>query len=147
MSAPKTDNLVVRQHERVRCALAAQSQVTGEHAGIVVLAVGATDGQGGFVCSVVDISNGGLAVRSKVFMPKQTRLVVRITDPSLATEGQPVAFTATCKVMRVQMVDRTPTYELGTAFVDMSPEDKRTVSALIARVAAMQSKEAPVARA
>jgi hypothetical protein len=146
MQTPQNENLVVRQHERVKCALAAEVSVGTEHAEIVKLASLVSDGQGVFSARVVDISRGGFALRTSVFMPKHVRLVVRITDGSLLAAGQTVVLSAVCKVMRVSMIDRAPGYELGTAFVNMSAEEQQAVSGLIKRVAEMQAvTAAPVA--
>lgn len=134
---PKTDNLVVRQHERVRCALSAEATVAPEHAGPIALSPLAADGSGNFNPIVVDVSRGGIGLRTKVFLPKQARICVTITDPALEA---PIS--ATVRVQRVVMTDRAPTYELGTSFVDASPALLQSVAAVIAR---LQPKEAPVA--
>ena len=145
MQRPQNEHLVVRQHERVKCALDADVSVALEHRPIVALTGAVSDGNGKFMAAVVDISRGGIALRSKVFLPKQCRLVVRIIDPRLLDAGETVVFTCTSRVMRVQMVDRTPTYELGTAFVDLPPEGQAVVAALIKRVAEMEAANAAAA--
>jgi len=129
---PKTDNLVVRQHERLRCELRAQAGVAPEHAAAIALSPLAADGAGCFEPTVVDISRGGIGLRTKVFLPKQSRIAVTITDPAI---GAPISMTV--RVQRVVMTDRTPTYELGTAFVDPSPSLLASIAAATARIQPM----------
>lgn len=129
MSQPKTDNLVVRQHERLRCALTAEATVAPEHVGPIALSPLAADATGNFNPVVVDVSRGGIGLKTKVFLPKQARICVTITDPAL---GAPIS--ATVRVQRVIMTDRAPTYELGTSFVDPSPALLQAVAAAIVRL-------------
>lgn len=126
---PKTDNLVVRQHERLNCALSAEATIAPEHQGPIVLSPLAADNTGKFSPIVVDISRGGIGLKSKVFLPKQAHLNVTITDPVV---GTPIS--ATVRVQRVIMTDRTPTYELGTAFVDPSAALLQAVAAAVAKI-------------
>ena len=133
---PKTDNLVVRQHERCHCALNSEAAIAPEHAGAIALSPLAADASGTFHPTVVDISRGGIGLRTKTFFPKQARLTVTITDPALEA---PIS--ATVKVQRVVMTDRTPTYELGTSFVDPSPALLQAVAAATARINA--SRQTP----
>jgi hypothetical protein len=134
---PKTDNLVVRQHERLRCALTAEATIAPEHIGPITLSPLAADASGNFNPVVVDVSRGGIGLRTKVFLPKQARICVTITDPAI---GTPIS--TTVRVQRVIMTDRAPTYELGTAFVDPSPGLLQTIAAAIAR---LQQAASPVA--
>ncbi|MFT3686435.1 MAG: PilZ domain-containing protein [Phycisphaerales bacterium] len=126
---PKTDNLVVRQHERLTCALAAEATVAPEHQGPIALSPLAADASGKFAPTVTDISRGGIGLRTKVFLPKQARLSVTITDPAV---GTPI--TATVRVQRVVMTDRTPTYDIGTAFVDPSAALLQAVAAAAGKI-------------
>lgn len=126
---PATDNLVVRQHERLTCALTSEAAVASEHQGSISLTPLAADATGTFTPTVTDISRGGIGLRSRVFLPKQAHLTVTITDPALESP-----ITATVRVQRVVMTDRTPTYELGTAFVDPSPSLTQAVAAAVARL-------------
>lgn len=129
------ESLVVRAHERVRCELASNASVAPEHATMIVLTNSAVDASGAIPTTVVDLSRGGIGFRSKVYIPKQARLIVKITDPAAGATESDTALTVLVKVMRVMMLDRTPNYEIGTAFVDPSPALKEKVLALIASIA------------
>jgi hypothetical protein len=109
------DNLAVRQHERHRCDLRARVQVGGESIGRVVLAVDGGSGQVGsdVAVHVTDCSRGGLGIKSNVFFPKQCVLTVRVEPEGGAGE----AIETTVSVQRVAMLDKSPTYYLGTATV------------------------------
>jgi hypothetical protein len=131
------ESLVVRAHERVRCELAGGASVAAEHAAMIVLASSAVDGSGSVVSTIVDLSRGGVGFRTKVYLPKQARLIVKITDPAAGATDTEAALTVLVKVMRVMMVDRGPTYEIGTAFVDPSQAMKDKVMALIANIATL----------
>lgn len=131
---PKTDNLVVRQHQRLQCALASEAVIAPEHVGPIALSPLAADSAGTFHPTVVDISRGGIGLRTKTFFPKQARITVTITDTALEAP-----ITATVKVQRVVMTDRTPTYELGTAFVDPNPALLQAVAAATSRLNASKT--------
>lgn len=134
MANTQNDNLVVRQYERVKCSLAAELTVATEHQGIITFAAAVTNGQSTLPVTLVDISRGGIGLRSKVFLPKQSRLTVRISDPASPAGGKSISLSCQCKVMRVIMIDRTPMYELGTSFVDPSPADLQIIGDLLKRV-------------
>jgi hypothetical protein len=143
VAAGVADSLVVRQFERVRCALRGLARIAPEHERLITLsakALDATDGgaAGGMTGTIVDLSRGGLGIRTKVFIPKQTRLIVQITDPTLGGTSDSPVLTAEVRVMRVIMVDRTPTYELGTAFIDTGTSFKATVADIIRRASELQ---------
>lgn len=139
------ESLVVRTHQRVRCTLAGHAEIATEHASLIVLSTNAVDSAGALPGSIVDVSRGGFAFRTKVYLPKQARLVITITDPLAADEEFRPARSAQVKVMRVVMVDRAPTYELGTAFVGASPAQIEATSRLIAHIIAAQGGAAPSA--
>jgi len=124
-------DLTLRQHQRVRCSIACPLRVAPEHAKMVQLSSIAADASGGFEGTLVDLSRGGAGVRTSVFVPKQTRLIVRLPDAG-------GTLSLTLRVMRVQMIDRTPRYELGLALVDATPELVSAVGAMIEAVAREQ---------
>jgi len=136
----KNDNLVVRQHERLRCALTADAHIAPEHVGPITLSPLAADASGNFNPVVVDVSRGGIGLRTRTFLPKQARINVTITDPAV---GAPIS--ATVRVQRVIMTDRSPTYELGTAFVDPTPGLLQTIAAAIASLQAQAALTTPKA--
>jgi hypothetical protein len=133
------DSLIVRQFERVRCALPAESSITTEHSKTVVLSAMAADGNGTFPVTVVDISKGGLGLKSTVFIPKLARLSVIIADP----QGREAATLVNIRIQRVVMIDRTPTYELGGPFLDPTPQLASQIAALINRVGSSQPAASP----
>lgn len=102
---PGAEQLVVRQHERLRCEVAARALVAAESAERVVLT---GDGQGGaeVAVTITDCSRGGLGVRSPAFFPKRCRVVVRASDAAGPIE-------VTLCVQRAALLDRAPTYYLG----------------------------------
>ncbi|MBL0926563.1 MAG: PilZ domain-containing protein [Phycisphaerales bacterium] len=110
-STPASD-LIVRQHERYRCSLAAVARIAGESAGRVSPSPSVTE-SGGIRVSVVDCSAGGLGLRSSVFLPKSAELDVELQ----AGAGQSPAVVRV-RIQRVAMLDRTPSYYLGCAMTD-----------------------------
>jgi hypothetical protein len=121
MSTSGTD-LSVRRHERVLCDLKAVVSVAPESQGAVRLSRAAVTGEGGVEARVVDCSRGGLGLHSRVFLPGTCVLSVRFVLPGSTDEVR-----TRVRVQRVTMVDRGPTYYIGTAFED---EDDRCDMAL-----------------
>jgi hypothetical protein len=77
----------------------------------------------------VDLSMGGAGLRSPLFFPLTTKLVLTITPPEgLGDDPVQVGL----KVQRVIMLDRTPTYYLGTAFEGLTPKQSELISAMLA---------------
>ncbi|MBL0869499.1 MAG: PilZ domain-containing protein [Phycisphaerales bacterium] len=107
------DNLVVRQHERYRCDLASKIGISPKDAEAVKLSPSVVDSSGMVKVSVHDCSRGGVGIHSAVFIPKRARMTVLIT----LGNGQP-AVKLNVRVMRTTMLDRKPTYYLGTALED-----------------------------
>lgn len=69
---------------------------------------------------VVDVSPGGVGVRLPIFLPKRTLIRLRAAAPGAAIGpageiDEPLLETI-CRVQRIDMIDRTPSYELGAAF-------------------------------
>lgn len=63
--------------------------------------------------TLVDYSGGGLGLHSRTFIPRGGLIVVHLDH---AKEGS--AAECVGRVQRVQMIDRTPTYYVGIAFVN-----------------------------
>jgi hypothetical protein len=116
MTTGGTD-LSVRRHERVLCDLKALVTIAPESQAAVRLSRAATTAQGEVEASVVDASQGGLGLHTRVFLPGTSLLIVRFTRPGATDEVR-----TKVRVQRVTMVDRTPTYYIGTAFEE---EDRR----------------------
>jgi hypothetical protein len=131
MSKPQTDNLVVRQFERVACSLKASMCVNPAHAGVVSLSPEIASSTGSVALVLTDASKGGVGLRSPVFLPKGTQVDITLTDPALA--GTPFShWTVKTRVMRGVMSSRQPTYDLGTALIDSSPAEQAKLVDLIA---------------
>jgi hypothetical protein len=112
MTTGGTD-LSVRRHERVLCDLRAQVSVAPECQGAVRLSRGASTAEGSIEARVVDCSQGGLGLHTRVFLPGTCVLSVCFALPG---EGGEVR--TRVRVQRVTMVDRGPTYYIGTAYED-----------------------------
>src|SRR5262245_53740215 len=124
--AAHSSDLVVRRHERYGCDLAARALIAPEHAAAVRPARSVASGDGGIPVRVVDCSMGGFGLASTVFFPMTCRLIVTLTPP-----GASAPIVATLRVQRTQMSDRKPTYYIGGAFEDASPEALKAVGALL----------------
>lgn len=127
-SAP--GNILVRQHERVTCELDAFARVEPGQGDQVVLSRSAATGgrsEGEIRVSVVDVSPGGLGVRSPIYLPRGTKLRVIM---SRSSPDAPDAHQIVVRVQRSAMIDRSPAYYLGGAFVQADP---RQIDALLDR--------------
>ncbi len=152
-TANASSDLLVRQHERYTCRLSAKLRVVPEDAPQVSIARSVGDGAGGVNCIVVDCSSGGVGLQSPVFLPRGVKVIVTVssqivdnhaadTPPSLSSLELPkTVFKGTLRVQRVSMLDRTPTYYLGTALIkavgeqaDLSASDKLGINALLQHV-------------
>jgi hypothetical protein len=112
------ESLVVRQHERLRCDLRATLVVAPESAERVVLALEGPKRGGGdgseVEVRITDCSRGGLGLQSPVFLPKRCRVRVRVVGVG-GIDGPGGVVEVTTVVQRAAMLDRGPTYYLGTA--------------------------------
>lgn len=101
--------LAVRQTQRHDVALKGRVAIAPEHASLVRLAQSAGGKDGWIDVDVVDVSVGGLALLSPVFLPRRVMAIVRI----LGTEAGTVMLETPAKVQRVVMTDRRPMYLVG----------------------------------
>ena len=135
-------DLLVRQHERLLCRLAARVHLVPEDAPQVSLARAIGDGAGGLGCVVVDCSSGGLGLQSTVFIPRGARLDVKISAEHVEP-GEELArpasgaiareiFSGSFRVQRVTMIDRTPRYYIGAALIKAS--GAQSITDLLAHV-------------
>ncbi len=137
----KTEPAVVRQHERVQCELPAVVGVAPEMAERVVFAgtvCGSGRAGGTIGVSLIDCSKGGLGLRTKVFMPKHARLVVKV---ACGPSGEAQEFVVVAQ--RVRMLDRGPVYYVGASFAG----EGAGTGSIDALMAAARSAPAPVAPA
>lgn len=129
--------LVVRRHARLRCDLPARLAVAEASAAQVSPAAAATDAGGGIGVTVIDASRGGIGLRSAVFLPKMCQVTATLQVPAGAW-GRAFEFRAVARVQRVTMLDRTPTYYLGTAFLAGGPGEAERVERLLVALEALQ---------
>lgn len=107
---PETPELVVRQHERYRCAVSAELVVASGSERAVRLSASARGTTGSVAATLADCSRGGLGLVTKAYFPPTCLVVVRVRD------GQEPVLEFTVRVQRVRMQDRSPTYYVGAAF-------------------------------
>lgn len=109
------NNLAVRRHDRRPCKLAAVLSVAEEHAGQVAFSRAVSNNNATISLGVVDCSEGGLGLRSPVYIPRGAQIFVDIAGH---TDGRDVMHRVELRVQRVTMIDRSPAYYLGTSLVD-----------------------------
>ncbi len=135
MDGAKPQDLSVRQHERLACDLGARVTISPGHG--VRLSRLAPGGGGEFDVRVVDVSRGGLGLRSAVYLPPACVLTVRLLG-----EGGAPAFECLGTVRRASMIDRSPAYYVGVSTEARSPEQERAIAQTmdVLRVALSQEK-------
>ncbi|GMU33700.1 MAG: PilZ domain-containing protein [Planctomycetia bacterium] len=101
--------------------LAASVEVHPDHADQVRMSFG--DALNDF--AVVDVSRGGIGLHSGVFLPKNLKVVLKIsqTGPSGAETARPLTIRAI--VRRYTLVDHRPSYLIGLQFVDPAGRDEQ----------------------
>lgn len=75
--------------------------------------------------NVVDVSKGGLGLRSSVFLPKNLRLVLTIRGATEKGEALPRPLTIRAIVRRCSLLDHKPSYLVGLQFVDAAGRDEQ----------------------
>jgi hypothetical protein len=117
-----TADLSVRQHERHGCSVPARVTIAPACAEAVkLLKVGAS----GITARVVDFSGGGLGLSSPVYVPLTSQLRVAVADDT----GQTLR--VDLRVQRIVMLDKGPTYYVGTAFESPSPEQRGEIERML----------------
>lgn len=119
MGAGKAD-LSVRTHERLTCALPAEVWIAEESQESVRLAGSVRNADGALVLTVADCSAGGLGLQTGVYLPRGCRL--RVKAVGRGPEG-PETIETTVIVRRATMTERTPSYYLGTSFLNAGAEE------------------------
>lgn len=117
--------------------LAASVEVHPDHADQVRMSFG--DALSDF--AVVDVSRGGIGLHSSVFLPKNLKVVLKIsqTGPSGAESSRPLTIPAI--VRRYTLVDHRPSYLIGLQFVNPAGRDEQALVGISAasRTAAAQN--------
>ncbi len=132
MSQPRNNN-AVRQHQRYQCNLAVAVRFDEADAKRVKLSPEASTSATTVACQLIDASRGGVGFSSKVYLPPSIRLLVSLKVRGLTQELR-------VKVQRVRMLDRTPSYYIGTSFIGSGEEHARVVEALLADCAQTEGK-------
>lgn len=103
--------------------LAASVEVHPDHADQVRMSFG--DALSDF--AVVDVSRGGIGLHSSVFLPKNLKVVLKIsqTGPSGAESSRPLTIPAI--VRRYTLVDHRPSYLIGLQFVNPAGRDEQAL--------------------
>lgn len=87
---------------------------------------------------VIDVSAGGMGLRSPIFIPKNIRLTLHISGVGDTQDTTLSSLKIRVVVRRLQMTDHKPTYQIGLQFVDSSGGDEQR---LIQAVAAVKQGE------
>jgi len=74
----------------------------------------------------VDVSLGGVGLKSPLFLPRLCRLTLSLVPP-----GRTERLTLELRVHRVTMLDRAPTYYIGAAFDSVTPEQADAVLTML----------------
>lgn len=106
-------NSKIRSHSRKHCEVAAELRIDDRDASAVVVASAQLTASGAIAVTVFDVSEGGLGLRTNVFLPKGCSVAVKVKCPQ---KGEGGVFERLAEVKRITMIDATPTYELGVAF-------------------------------
>ncbi len=116
----KPDNERARQYKRHQTAYEARLEPHGKHAEQFRLTI--PDAQTGL--AVIDVSKGGVGLRSGILLPRNLRVTVHISDLKDA-RGEPLDILKVGGVVRrCWLVDHKPTYEAGLQFLDPEGEEE-----------------------
>ena len=137
----QTSGLTVRQHEREGNEVPIEFVVCEAHATQVRF----SPSSGALTPHVIrgeaiDISSGGMGLRSRQFVPRMCEGTVRVfavVPDSKNADGSPVLelmFEQMVKVRRVTLVGREPVYSLGVAFINHSEDLDRRITTLFDRI-------------
>jgi len=106
-------NSRIRSHRRQECDVHGEIRVSERDAASVVLASSQLTASGAVAVNIFDVSEGGLGLRTNVFLPKGCAINIRVRCPDRNASG---TFERPAEVKRITMIDSLPTYELGVAF-------------------------------
>ena len=127
-------DLMVRRHERHELVLPAILSVAPEHKSLVRFNPSICERDGWVPATLTDISPGGLGLITHVFIPRMSLVRVRI----MRGEGERQVLDVKVRLQRVCMTDRRPAYLLGTAFFELSDEQRSVVQAITAELDGVQ---------
>ncbi len=92
---------------------------------------------------VVDVSKGGLGLRSSVYLPKNLRLNLSVRGTNKKGEALPRALAIRVIVRRCSLLDHKPSYLVGLQFVDAAGRDEQQLVKTAAFI--QESEKSPVA--
>jgi hypothetical protein len=75
--------------------------------------------------AVIDVSEGGLALKSGIYIPRNMRLVLHVSSVETDQESHAEALTIRGIIRRCEMLDHKPTYKVGIQFIDPQGRDER----------------------
>ncbi len=113
----QNDHLTVRRHDRWGCDINGSLSVDDIHGEQVVFSRAVTESGGGVPVRIVDCSRGGLGLHCSVYLPRGTRVIVEFTETETPGEDKN---TLHLRVQRGSMIDRTPSYYIGTSVIDQA---------------------------
>ncbi len=82
---------------------------------------------------VVDVSKGGLGLRSSVFLPRNLRMILTVTGRNEEGVELPRPLTIRVIVRRCSLMDHKPSYLVGLQFVDAAGRDEQQLVKAAAR--------------
>jgi hypothetical protein len=122
---------IIRKVERFDVAIPAHLGPVAAHSGVVRLAPPAGAKDGLIECNCVDISLAGAGFFTTVFLPRLTRIRIKLFSVGDAPQ---LLLTCEATVRRCIMTDRRPAYHLGCAFADLTEEQQRQLDVILAQV-------------
>lgn len=128
MTAEK--DLIVRRFERHELVLPAILSVAPEHQSLVRFNPSICERDGWIPATLADISPGGLGLITQVFIPRMSLMRVRV----MRGEDERQVLDVKVRLQRICMTDRRPAYLLGTAFVELSDEQKNVIQTITAEL-------------
>lgn len=125
---------MVRRHERHELVLPAILSVAPEHQAMVRFNPSICERDGWIRATLTDISPGGLGLITGVFIPRMSLMRVRI----MRGQDERQVLDVKVRLQRICMTDRRPAYLLGTAFVELSDEQKSVIQSITAELDEVQ---------
>ena len=124
-----SSGLTVRQHQRATIDLRAEFEISERCRDQVRFNPSAQGGKPWLLTgSALDVSPGGLGVRSFLFVPRQCVGTIRLLAPS---DRREVVFAQHAIVRRAKLLPGDQSYLLGPAFPEPGPEIAEQVSSLV----------------
>jgi hypothetical protein len=116
-----------RQFRRHETSFRAYLEPVREHGEKFRLAI--PDAQTGL--AVVDVSEGGLGLRSNLFLPRNLRVALQVWLDPQDHESPAPPLRIHAVVRRCTLVDYKPTYQIGMQFIDAGGIDEQRLIAAV----------------